>query len=580
MVNWTKYILYARKSTTSEDRQTQSIDDQIRLMNDKAKELWLEVITVLKESASAKNPDNRPEFVKMVQMIESGKADGILCYHANRIARNSIDGGKIQHMLQIWEIKSILTLEKEYVPEDNALLYSIETSMASQFSIDLSKIVTRGMVSKCEKGWYPGCLPQGYQHDRNTLTVVSDIERLSILRELFRLMLRWCYTVTEVVKLANEKYAFRFLRRDKSYSKLSVSTFHGMLRNIFYAGHFYFRGQLYKWNHEAIITLEEHQKLLDIISNEYKPRLKDQPFPFTSMIRCGECWCFITAENKYKKQKNWDVHKHTYYHCTGKKHPCTQQKNYLKERDIIEMIDDTLNKITINERFHSWAIQVLKETHKDQMNFKKSTLERLKKQDTETRNKRDSLIELLLDKVISDEDYRIRNEKYQMESFKIRQKMEEYNINEDMWYDKIVKVFDFFRSVRDAFNAGDALTKKEIFSALGQNYTIMDKKLSLELHEWFMPLIDSQDHEDNKKPRLEPEPDQSGTGESGGNSELNSVWCTRQGSNLRPSVSKTGTLPAELRVHISWQQADYRQVTISCKIFWIFTKRPYTDEVR
>ncbi len=28
------------------------------------------------------------------------------------------------------------------------------------------------------------------------------------------------------------------------------------------------------------------------------------------------------------------------------------------------------------------------------------------------------------------------------------------------------------------------------------------------------------------------------------------IWCTRQGSNLRPSVSKTGTLPAELRVHI------------------------------
>lgn len=267
------------------------------------------------------------------------------------------------------------------------------------------------------------------------------------------------------------------------------------------------------------------------------------------MIRCGECGCLITAENKYKKQKNGDIHKHTYYHCTGKKHPCSQKKNYVKESDIIEMIDETLNKITINEKFHAWAIQILKDTHKEQITFKKSTLERLKKQETETRNKRDSLIELLLDKIISDEDYCIRNEKFQMESCKIRQQIEEFNINEDMWYDKIVKVFDFFNTVRATFNKGDALIKKEIFSALGQNYTMKDKKLRLELHEWFIPLVDLQSKEGNKKPRLEPELDQSDTGESGENSELNSVWCTRQGSNLRPSVSKTGTLPAELRVH-------------------------------
>ena len=102
-----------------------------------------------------------------------------------------------------------------------------------------------------------------------------------------------------------------------------------------------------------------------------------------------------------------------------------------------------------------------------------------------------------------------------MESYKIREKMEAFNLNEDAWYDKIVKVFDFFNTVRVTFNTGDALTKKEIFSALGQNYTMKDKKLSLELHEWFIPLIELNNGEDNRKPRLEPELDQSGTGESG-----------------------------------------------------------------
>lgn len=213
------------------------------------------------------------------------------------------------------------------------------------------------------------------------------------------------------------------------------------------------------------------------------------------------------------------------------------------------MIDEVLNKITINERFHSWAIQVLKDSHKEQISFNKSTLERLKKQETETRNKRDNLIELMLSKIISSEDYKIQNEKYLLETCKIREKIDEFNINEDAWYEKIVKVFDFFNTVQVTFNTGSALTKKEIFSTLGQNYTMKDKKLSLELHEWFIPLIDLQNDEVNKKPRFEPGLDQSETYKSGEYSELNSVWCTRQGSNLRPSVSKTGTLPAELRVH-------------------------------
>lgn|GEM_PF-2729358 len=65
----------------------------------------------------------------------------------------------------------------------------------------------------------------------------------------------------------------------------------------------------------------------------------------------------------------------------------------------------------------------------------------------------------------------------------------------------------------------------------------------------YRQYIDSQDKESNKKPRLEPEQSQSGKGKSEESCIKNNEWCTRQGSNLRPSVSKTGTLPAELRVH-------------------------------
>jgi hypothetical protein len=51
-----KYFLYCRKSSEDEFRQIQSIDDQVRIMKDKAKNLNLNIIDIFMESKSAKDP--------------------------------------------------------------------------------------------------------------------------------------------------------------------------------------------------------------------------------------------------------------------------------------------------------------------------------------------------------------------------------------------------------------------------------------------------------------------------------------------------------------------------------------------
>ncbi len=59
-----KYFLYARKSSESEDRQVQSIDDQMNRLKKLATDNNLEVIEILTESKSAKKPNNRPIPIK------------------------------------------------------------------------------------------------------------------------------------------------------------------------------------------------------------------------------------------------------------------------------------------------------------------------------------------------------------------------------------------------------------------------------------------------------------------------------------------------------------------------------------
>src|SRR3990170_7700459 len=121
-----KYFLYARKSSESEDRQVQSIDDQINRLKKFASDLNLNIKKTYTEAKSAKKPNNRPLFDEMIQRIENGDADGILCWQINRLSRNPIDSGKISWLLQQGILKSIQTIDRQYLPEDNVLLFAVE----------------------------------------------------------------------------------------------------------------------------------------------------------------------------------------------------------------------------------------------------------------------------------------------------------------------------------------------------------------------------------------------------------------------------------------------------------------------
>src|SRR5687768_2618505 len=94
-----RYILYARQSQEDEGRQVQSITTQLRAMEEFAARAGLDVVATLTEERSAKEPYQRPLFDRMIETLQKGKADAILCYHVNRLARNMVEGGLLQHLL-------------------------------------------------------------------------------------------------------------------------------------------------------------------------------------------------------------------------------------------------------------------------------------------------------------------------------------------------------------------------------------------------------------------------------------------------------------------------------------------------
>src|SRR3989344_1659810 len=98
-----KYFLYARKSTEDDDHQIMSIEAQLFELQEYARKENLEILQEFQESKSAKKP-GRELFGEMMTRIEQGEANGIIAWHPDRLARNSVDGGRVIYLVDTEQI--------------------------------------------------------------------------------------------------------------------------------------------------------------------------------------------------------------------------------------------------------------------------------------------------------------------------------------------------------------------------------------------------------------------------------------------------------------------------------------------
>ena len=74
-----KYALYARKSTQADDKQAQSIGDQIKDCVDRVMTPYgITPVKIIKEKFSAKEPDTRVKFMELIRDIKAGRITGLI----------------------------------------------------------------------------------------------------------------------------------------------------------------------------------------------------------------------------------------------------------------------------------------------------------------------------------------------------------------------------------------------------------------------------------------------------------------------------------------------------------------------
>ena len=345
-----KYCLYARKSTESEERQVLSIDSRIKEMLELAEREGLEIVTMKRESHSAKETGQRPVFNEIVDEINEGKFNGILTWAPDRISRNAGDLGKIVDLMDAGKLHEIRTFGQRFTnsPSEKFLLM-ILGSQAKLENDNRGVNVRRGLRTRAEMGLWAGLAPLGYLNqymmDKKCQVIVDPI-RSPIIKQMFE-------------KVAYEKWSgrklYNWLRFELNFhtrgnKPMTLSSVYRTLDNPFYYGVFerpLGSGNWYTGKHTPLITKEIFDQTQAQLTRDKIVR-ETKEFAFTKLFTCGYCGSGISAEEKWKQLKGGGANRYIYYSCSRARDRNCKNK-YIREEDLITELLKILDKVNINE---------------------------------------------------------------------------------------------------------------------------------------------------------------------------------------------------------------------------------------
>lgn len=551
MSNELKYAEYDRKSSEAKEKQVMSIEEQKEECAKVAAREKLRVLRRLEESRSAFKPNNRPEFDKMVNLIESGEVNAILTWKPDRLCRNPKEGGILLQFLQDNVLKEIRCADGDvYTPDSDHLILQIHFGMANQYSRNLSKNVKRGNYYRFhKKRQWLGPAKIGWLNVTNPTTgekgIVKDPDRFPLIQKGIRLILTGSYTTMEVLYKINNEWGFRTRKTKRQGGKpLSKSAWYKLLADPYLYGLMVRSEGEVIGSHTPMISQDDFDKLQIMLGRKGKPRVLKHEFAYKELLKCGECGGSITAEEKWQiicpscktkfaRTKNREkctscgllieemkkptyLH-YIYYHCIKRVNPkCSQGSIPLK--DLEAQIDEELSKFEIKEEFKDWAIKYLNELNNKETEERYVSRDNTQEALDDTIKKLDNLTNLYISpqnsdkEVMPEKEYTLKLKELREEKESLIRLTKQIDKQQDNWHDLTVKTFNFACYARYWFANGTLKEKTEILGTLGSNLTIEGKKLRVDGLNPFFIIADGKRRVEDLSKKFEPaiKPDMTG----------------------------------------------------------------------
>lgn len=421
-----RVCFYARVST-DKDEQLHSLQSQISFFNDYISKVpnWCFIGSYIDEGISGTQVKKRDEFLRMTRDAKKHKFDLILTKEISRFSRSTLDSIKYtQELLSNGVGVYFLNDNINTILPDSELRLTIMSSIAQDEVRKLSERVSFGMKRSIDNGVVLGCSNiYGYVKDKGKLVI--DDEQAKMIKIIFD---RYANTTDGLSKVS--RYLFSLGYKSRNGKRIDTTILTRIIENPKYKGYYcghkskvldYRTKQKKRLNESDWIIYKDYENVPPIVSEELWERanvkLKERQDSFTNRtinkavfqnrytysgkIYCG-CHNLTYHRSSAGKRKNNPVWECQVYRKESLK-GCSNPRVF--EFELDEVFKDMFNKLfkrknTIFDEILSECKNYL-ETNNSELNTKN-----LESKIIVLNNKKDKLLELVIEEYLSKEDYK------------------------------------------------------------------------------------------------------------------------------------------------------------------------------
>lgn len=335
--------LYMRVSTEDQAREGFSLSEQKERLKAFCKFKEYEIKDYYEDAGiSAKTGNERPEFIRLVEDIKSGKINTIVSFKLDRISRSIFDWENIMKTLEKYNADIVCVNDDINTPSANGKMISRIMMSVSQNEIERTSERTKvGLAGAIKQGHIPARAPLDYKHIDKKL--VPDSLTKDIVIRIYNLYFEG-KSYFNIATIFNE---------EKVLGKTNWCDT-GILRiiaNEVYKGD-YVHGKrtnhptYYKDVVEPIVSKELWESCQVQKKKNQKNYMRTQTYIFLQKLKCPKCGRILAGGASHKiKSDKW----YFYYRCEN----C---KNNIHENKIEEHIKTLLADIleydnVVNEFF-------------------------------------------------------------------------------------------------------------------------------------------------------------------------------------------------------------------------------------
>ena len=291
MITTNKVAIYVRVSTTNQAEEGYSIDEQKDKLSSYCDIKDWSVYKVYTDGGFSGSNTDRPALENLIKDAKKRKFDTVLVYKLDRLSRSQKDTLYLIEDIFIKNNVAFLSLQENFdtsTPFGKAMigLLSVFAQLEREQIKERMQLGKLGRA-KAGKSMMWAKTSYGYDYNRETGTVTINHAQSLAIKFMFESYLSG-RSITKLRDDLNDKYPKQI---PWNYRAVRM-----ILGNPVYCGYNQFMGEIYKGNHEPIISKEDFDKTQEELKIRQRTALENNnPRPFqakyilSGISQCGYC---------------------------------------------------------------------------------------------------------------------------------------------------------------------------------------------------------------------------------------------------------------------------------------------------